>query len=163
MDQNTTSKIRKIAFIQASWHADIVGQSRAGFVDEIARGEFRDARIEIFTVPGVFEIPLLAKRVANLAQYDAIIGAGFVVDGGIYRHEFVASSVINALMQVQLETDVPILCVVLVPHNFHENKEHHQFYFDHMQGKGREAARACAELFCNSLNETPDADNSILA
>jgi 6,7-dimethyl-8-ribityllumazine synthase len=72
------------------------------------------------------------------------VAAGFVVDGGIYRHEFVASSVIDALMRVQLETEVPVISVVLTPQAFHEHDTHRQFFTKHFVAKGEEAARACA-------------------
>ena len=71
------------------------------------------------------------------------IGCGLVVDGGIYRHEFVADAVISGLMRVQLDTDVPVLSVVLTPHEFHEHEVHRQFFFDHLLTKGTEAAQAC--------------------
>jgi 6,7-dimethyl-8-ribityllumazine synthase len=67
-----------------------------------------------------------------------------VVDGGIYRHEFVAEAVITGLMQVQLETGVPVISAVLTPHHFHEHETHRKFFFDHLETKGAEAARACA-------------------
>ena len=71
------------------------------------------------------------------------MAAGFVVDGGIYRHEFVAETVIRALMQVQLSTETPVFSVVLTPHHFHEHEVHRQFYHGHFRTKGAEAARAC--------------------
>jgi 6,7-dimethyl-8-ribityllumazine synthase len=73
-----------------------------------------------------------------------VVAAGFVVDGGIYRHEFVASSVIDALMRVQLETEVPVISVVLRPQRFHEHDEHRKFFREHFVAKGEEAAQACA-------------------
>ena len=66
------------------------------------------------------------------------------MDGGIYRHDFVAQSVISALMQVQLETEVPVFSAVLTPHHFHSHEEHHQYFHAHFVIKGQEAARACA-------------------
>ena len=101
-------------------------------------------QVDLFEVPGAFEIPLLAKRLANSGDYLAVVAAGLVVDGGIYRHEFVAQSVINGLMQVQLELDIPIFTAVLTPHHFHAGEEHHQFFSEHFTLKGAEAAQACA-------------------
>jgi len=66
-----------------------------------------------------------------------------VVDGGIYRHDFVAETVVAALMQAQMETDVPVLSAVLTPHHFHESEEHKRFFMAHFKVKGREAAEAC--------------------
>ena len=68
-----------------------------------------------------------------------------MVDGGIYRHEFVAQSVVSGLMQVQLETEVPVFSVSLTPHHFHAGSEHHTFFYEHFVHKGQEAARTCAD------------------
>ncbi|WP_341523160.1 6,7-dimethyl-8-ribityllumazine synthase [Pseudomonas sp. G.S.17] len=142
----------RIAFIQACWHKDIVDQSRIGFVAEMATHGYTEADIDFFEVGGAFEIPLHAKLLANSGRYAGIVAAGLVVDGGLYRHEFVAQSVISALMQVQLETQVPVFSVVLTPHNFHAGDEHQNFFFNHFVVKGKEAAQTCAD----TLNKLRD-------
>lgn len=144
----TTQKAR-IAFIQASWHKDIVDRCRDSFLAEIAKHGIAADRIDVIAVPGAYEIPLQAKLLAKTGRYAAIIGAGLVVDGGIYRHEFVAHAVISGMMQVQLETEVPVLSAVLTPHHFHDGAEHHRFFFDHFVVKGAEVARACAATLAN--------------
>ncbi|MBL4806021.1 MAG: 6,7-dimethyl-8-ribityllumazine synthase [Rhodobacteraceae bacterium] len=126
----------KIAFIKARWHADIVDQAHAGFMEN-AEGW----QVDAYDVPGAFEAPLLAKRLAKQG-YDAVVIAALVVDGGIYRHDFVAAAVVNGIMQVQLETDVPMFSVSLTPHQFHSNAEHLEFYSAHFVKKGAEAADA---------------------
>ena len=83
------------------------------------------------------------KLTSGLGRYAAVVAAGFVVDGGIYRHEFVAQAVIDGLMSVQLETEVPVLSMVLTPQRFHEHDEHVAFFTGHMAKKGVEAAIAC--------------------
>ena len=133
----------KIAFIQARWHAQIVDQCREAFLEEIARLSGGAVTVEVFDVPGAFEIPLQARSLARSGRYGAIVGAAFVVDGGIYRHDFVAETVVAALMQAQMETDVPVLSAVLTPHHFHESEEHRRFFREHFKVKGREAAEAC--------------------
>ena len=80
---------------------------------------------------------------ANSGHYTAIAASGLVVDGGIYRHDFVAQTVCNALMQVQLETLVPVLTAVLTPHHFHEHAEHIDYFSQHFIKKGQELAIAC--------------------
>jgi len=134
----------KIAFIRASWHKDIVDQARIGFLDEIKTHGIGEENIEVFDVPGAYEIPLLAKRLAKSGNYDVIIATALVVDGGIYAHQFVASAVVSAMMQVQLEVDVPILSVVLTPQQFDDSAQRQKFFFDHFVTKGKEAAQACA-------------------
>lgn len=133
----------RIAFIQSSWHKDIVDRCRDSFAGAMEDHGVDRQAIDFFEVPGAFEIPLLAKRLAKSGRYRAVVASGFVVNGGIYRHDFVADAVISGLMQVQLETDVPVLSAVLTPHHFHEHEEHRLFFTDHFQVKGREVAAAC--------------------
>lgn len=133
----------RIAFIQACWHRDIVDRCRHSFVAELKRLGTPETLVDIFEVPGSFEIPLQAKLLAKSGRHAAIVAAGFVVDGGIYRHEFVADAVIAALMRVQLETEVPIISAVLTPQRFHEHQEHQRFFHEHFRVKGAEAAAAC--------------------
>ena len=132
-----------IAFIKARWHGEIVDRCEEGFLDELRRRGWQAGMVDTFAVPGSLEIPLLARQLALRGGHAAIVASGFVVDGGIYRHDFVASTVIDALMRVQLETDVPVLSAVLTPHNFHEHAPHQAFFADHFVTKGREAAEAC--------------------
>ncbi|NBF02722.1 6,7-dimethyl-8-ribityllumazine synthase [Pseudomonas sp. Fl5BN2] len=135
----------RVAFIQACWHKEIVDQSRQGFVTEMLAQGYQESDIDFFEVGGAFEIPLHAKLLAKSGRYTGIVAAGLVVDGGIYRHEFVAQSVISGLMQVQLETEVPVFSVVLTPHHFHAGDEHQKFFFEHFVHKGQEAAKTCAD------------------
>ena len=127
----------RFAFIKAKWHADITDQALAGFQEFIPN-------IAVFDVPGAFEMPLLAKRLA--ADYDAIACAALVVDGGIYRHDFVADAVVKGLLDVGLQTDTPILSICLTPHHFHETAHHTAIYRDHFKIKGREAAEAALAI-----------------
>jgi len=134
---------QRIAFIQAGWHRDIVDQCRLGFVAEMAALGHAAEDIDFYEVAGAFEIPLHAKMLATAGRHAAIVAAGLVVDGGIYRHEFVAQAVISGLMEVQLATGVPVLSAVLTPHHFHSGEEHVAFFTRHFLVKGAEAARAC--------------------
>jgi len=135
----------RVAFVQSCWHREIVDQCRDAFLTEIGGRGVGAERVDLFEVTGAFEIPLHAKRLAESGRYDAVVAAGLVVDGGIYRHEFVAEAVIDGLMRVQLDTDVPVFSAVLTPHHFHEHAEHERFFHDHFEVKGREVARACAD------------------
>ena len=98
--------------------------------------------VDVYTVPGAFELPLMAQELAQTGRYAAIACAAFVVDGGIYRHDFVAQSVVDGLMRVGLDTSVPILSVSLTPHQYQETDHHNAIYRAHFIEKGREAARA---------------------
>jgi len=140
-----TAESVQIAFVQSLWHSDIVDRGREAFTAEIATLGVGFEQIDFFRVPGAFEIPLHARRLAISGRYAAVVGAGLVIDGGIYRHEFVAEAVINGLMRVQLDTNVPVISVVLTPHHFHEHDTHTEFFAEHFALKGAEAARACMQ------------------
>jgi 6,7-dimethyl-8-ribityllumazine synthase len=133
----------RIAFIQSCWHKDIVDQCRQAFEAAMHENDGTTYELKFFEVPGAFEIPLKTKRLAASGRFAAVVAAGLVVDGGIYRHEFVADAVISGLMQVQLDTNVPVLSAVLTPHHFHEHGDHHDFFMAHFRQKGREVATAC--------------------
>lgn len=135
------TKTLTIAFIKARWHSDIVDQALKGFeADMAATG--RAMEITAYDVPGAFEMPLLAKKLGQTGRFDAIVAAALVVDGGIYRHDFVAQAVVSGLMQAQMETGVPTFSVSLTPHHFQPTAEHIGFFSDHFVKKGAEAAHA---------------------
>jgi len=144
-DRASPGRPPRIAVISASWHREIVEQARDALVAELGRSP-APPRIDHFDVPGAFEIPLLAKRLALAGRHDAIVACALVVNGGIYRHEFVAGAVIDGLMQVQLDTGIPVFSAVLTPRDFHEHEEHRRFFHAHFVTKGTEVARACLAM-----------------
>ncbi|MDO6523078.1 6,7-dimethyl-8-ribityllumazine synthase [Shimia thalassica] len=127
----------RFAFIKAQWHADIVDRALDGFCDTIPANQ-----VDVFDVPGAFEMPLLARDLAATGKYDAVVCAAFVVDGGIYRHDFVAQAVVDGLMRAGLDTGVPVLSVSLTPHQYQETDHHNEIYRTHFVEKGKEAANA---------------------
>jgi 6,7-dimethyl-8-ribityllumazine synthase len=131
----------RYAFVKANWHSDIVDQSLAGFQELIPATD-----IDVYDVPGAFEMPLMAQKLAETGRYDAVICAALVVDGGIYRHDFVAAAVVDGLMQAGMKTGVPVLSVSLTPHHFQETDHHMAIYSDHFVTKGREAASAALAI-----------------
>jgi 6,7-dimethyl-8-ribityllumazine synthase len=127
----------RFAFVKAQWHADIVDRAFDGFTEKIPA-----AQVDVIDVPGAFEMPLMARDLAASGRYAAVICAAFVVDGGIYRHDFVAQAVVDGLMRAGLETGVPILSVSLTPHHYQETDHHSAIFREHFVAKGREAAEA---------------------
>jgi len=140
---------KRIAVIEACWHREIVGNARDAFVEAMLGRGLAAADIEHFAVPGSLEIPLQAQRLAKTGRYAVIVCVGLIVDGGIYRHDFVARTVLDGMMRVQLDTEVPVLSVVLTPHHFHEHADHHDFFARHFRIKGVEAGDACAMVLDN--------------
>lgn len=127
----------RYAFIKANWHGEIVTRALDGFCERIPR-----AQVDVFDVPGAFEMPLLARDLAASGRYAAVAAAALVVDGGIYRHDFVAQAVVDGLMRAGLDAGVPVLSVSLTPHQFQETEHHVAIYARHFVQKGREAAEA---------------------
>ena len=144
----------RVAIVSSRWHRDIVANATAAIRTELGRTSDPPRVVDQYEVPGAFEIPLHAKRLAASGAYDAIIACGLVVNGGIYRHEFVASAVIDALMRVQLDHDTPVFSAVLTPRDFHEHQEHLEFFASHFIKKGTEVAHACVETL-QSLSRLP--------
>jgi 6,7-dimethyl-8-ribityllumazine synthase len=138
--------LKPIAYVQASWHTDITEHCKTAFMAELAKDGYGADDIEFFSAPGSLEIPLLAKKLAKTGRYAAVCASGLVVNGGIYRHEFVAQAVLQGIVQTSLETEVPVLSAVLTPHHFHEHAVHEEFFKNHMRTKGKELAEACVSI-----------------
>ncbi len=131
----------RYAFVKAGWHAEIVNSALDGFCELIPA-----ECVDVYDVPGAFELPLLSRDLAATGRYAAVVAAAFVVDGGIYRHEFVAQAVVSGLMRAAMDTGVPVLSVSLTPHEFRETAHFTRIYRTHFMEKGREAARAAAMM-----------------
>jgi 6,7-dimethyl-8-ribityllumazine synthase len=133
------AKPQRIAFVQSAWHRDVIEECRLAFLAEIEQRGIEPARIDLFEVPGSFEIPLHAQILAKTRRYTAIVAAGLVIDD-----EYVAETVIKALMEVQLRTEVPVFSAVVTPQQFHETAAHFDFFRKHFATRGIEVAEACA-------------------
>src|SRR6202047_1446905 len=133
------AKPQRVAFVQSAWHREVIEECRLAFLAEIEARNIARAHIDLFEVPGSFEIPLHAQLLAKTRRYTAIVAAGLVVDD-----EYIAETVIRALMDVQLRTEVPIFSAVLTPQQFHETAAHFEFFRKHFATKGVEVAEACA-------------------
>ncbi len=131
----------RFAFVKAGWHADIVDRALEGFCEIIPA-----AQVDVFDVPGAFELPLMARDLAATGRYAAVAAAAFVVDGGIYRHDFVARTVVEGLMRAGLDSGVPVLSVSLTPHHYQETAHHNAIFRAHFVEKGREAAQAALQV-----------------
>ena len=138
--------LKPIAYVQASWHSHIIEHCKTAFLDELTKHGYGPGDVEFFSAPGSLEIPLIAKKLAKTGRYAAVCASGLVVNGGIYRHDFVAQAVLQGIVQTSLETEVPVLSAVLTPHHFHEHSVHEEFFKEHMVTKGRELAEACVAI-----------------
>lgn len=139
----------RIGFVQASWHDNIVGRLQDSFTQRINELLEEPPQIDVWNVPGSLEIPMQISLLHEHGDYDIFVAAGLIVNGGIYRHEFVADNVLRSVMDLQMSKHVPIIYAVLTPHNFHgsyseaEGSPHEAFLLEHFVVKGIEAANAC--------------------
>lgn len=137
---------QKIAIIKAGWHTEMVDSAEKSFRAAMEKAGFPKTSIDTFEMPGSLEIPLAGKKLLE-SGYDIAVGIGFIVNGGIYRHEFVAQAVVDGIVNASLQTGKPFLSVALTPITFTEGNPHHEkFFVDHMVIKGQEAAEACLSM-----------------
>ncbi|HLI99617.1 MAG TPA: 6,7-dimethyl-8-ribityllumazine synthase [Bradyrhizobium sp.] len=139
-DHPRFAKPQRVAFVQSAWHRDVVAECREAFLAEIEARHIARASIDLFEVPGSFEIPLHVQLLAKTRRYTAIVAAGLVVDD-----EYVAETVIRALMEVQLHTEIPVFSAVVTPRQFGETAAPVDFFRAHFASKGSEVAKACAD------------------
>ena len=138
---------KSIALISAQWHEALVQIATQSCVQTLTQRGMGTGTIDQFTVPGSLEIPLFAQKAIQTNKYQAVIAFGWVVDGGIYRHDFVAHAILQGLMRVQLDTGVPVFSCILTPQVFHDHQEHRDFFSQHLVSKGEEVASSCLKFF----------------
>src|SRR3984885_1445824 len=132
------TKPQRVAFVQSAWHREVIEECRSAFLDEIEARNIARAHIDVFEVPGAFEIPLHVQLLAKTRRYTGIVAAGLVVDD-----EYIAETVIKALMDVQLRTEIPVFSAVVTPQQFRETADA-EFLRQHFAVKGAGVAEACA-------------------
>lgn len=133
----------KFALIVARFNHFITENLLQGAVDALVRsGADKDA-IEVFRVPGAFEIPLVAKRLADKAQYDAIICLAALIRGETPHFDFIASEVTKGVAQVSLESGLPVSYGIITADNTEQAVERAG---NKMGNKGFQAAQSALEL-----------------
>jgi len=100
-------------------------------------------RIEVFSAPGAFEIPLLAKKIAKTDRFAGVICLGTVIKGDTAHFEFISLGAAVGMMQASLETEVPISFGVLTTYTEEQAQVRSQ---KDEHNKGKEAASACYQL-----------------
>ena len=99
----------RFGIIVSRFNEFISGKLLSGALDTLRRHGAQDEQMEIYWVPGAFEIPLLAKKLAAGGRFDAVICLGAVIRGGTPHFEYVASEVAKGIAMVGLETQVPVM------------------------------------------------------
>ncbi len=103
----------KVGIVAARFNEFIVSKLVSGAQDALVRHGVADEDIALAWVPGAFEIPLAAKRMAQSGEYDAVIALGAVIRGATSHYDFVCSEVSKGIANVTLSSDVPVMFGVL--------------------------------------------------
>lgn len=103
----------KFAILVARFNSYIVESLLDGAIDTLERHGVSESDIEVIRVPGAFEMPIAAQRIAKQNKYSAIIALGAVIRGGTPHFEYVAGECVKGLSQVSLNADIPVAFGVL--------------------------------------------------
>ena len=110
----------KIAIVSGRFNEFITSKLVGGALDVLKRNDVSEESIDIAWVPGAFEIPLIAKKLANTQKYDAIITLGAVIKGSTPHFDYVCAEVSKGVAQISLQSELPVIFGVLTTNNIEE-------------------------------------------
>lgn len=114
------SEGKKYGIAVSRFNEFISGKLLSGALDALRRHGVNDDEIDIAWVPGAFEIPLAAKKMANTGKYDAIICLGAVIKGSTDHYEYVSNEVTKGIASVSLSTEIPVIFGVLTTNDIEQ-------------------------------------------
>ena len=107
----------KVGIVAARFNEFIVGKLVAGAQDALVRHDVKEEDIDLAWVPGAFEIPLIASKMAKSGKYDAVIALGAVIRGSTTHYDYVCSEVSKGIANVSLNSDIPVMFGVITTEN----------------------------------------------
>ena len=110
----------KIGIIVARFNDFITGKLLDGAMDGLKRHEVPEENIDVAYVPGAFEIPLIAKKMAKSGKYDAVIALGAVIRGSTTHYDYVCSEVSKGIANVSLDAEIPVMFGVITTENIEQ-------------------------------------------
>ncbi len=117
---NLVSRGIRVGIIVARFNEFIGSKLLSGAMDGLLRHEVKEEDIEIAWVPGAFEIPLIASKMAKSGKYDAVICLGAVIRGATTHYDYVCSEVSKGIANVSLNSDIPIMFGILTTENIEQ-------------------------------------------
>lgn len=114
------SKDIKVGIIAARFNEFITSKLLGGAVDGLMRHDVKENDIEVAWVPGAFEIPLIASKMAKSGKYDAVICLGAVIRGSTTHYDYVCSEVSKGIANVSLNSAIPVMFGVLTTENIEQ-------------------------------------------
>lgn len=140
---NLVSEKKKYAIIVARFNEFITSKLLEGSMDGLLRHGVEEDEIEVYWVPGAFEIPFLAKKLASSEKYDAVICLGSVIRGATSHYDYVCAEVSKGIASVGLETGIPVIFGVITTENIEQAIERAG---SKSGNKGYEAAVSAIEM-----------------
>jgi 6,7-dimethyl-8-ribityllumazine synthase len=113
IEGNFSASKGKYALLVSRWNSFVVESLKDGALDTLRRHGIKDENITIYYAPGAFEFPLIAQKIADKKQFDAIIALGAVIRGGTPHFDYVAGECTKGLAQVSLSAGIPVSFGVL--------------------------------------------------
>ncbi|MCI8317068.1 MAG: 6,7-dimethyl-8-ribityllumazine synthase [Lachnospiraceae bacterium] len=110
----------KVGIVAARFNEFITSKLLSGAIDGLVRHEVAEEDIDVAWVPGAFEIPLIASKMAKSKKYDAVICLGAVIRGSTSHYDYVCSEVSKGIAAVSLAADIPVMFGVLTTENIEQ-------------------------------------------
>ena len=120
LEGKVVAKEIKVGIVAARFNEFIVSKLVAGARDGLLRHDVKDEDIDLAWVPGAFEIPLIASKMAKSGKYDAVICLGAVIRGATSHYDYVCSEVSKGIASVSLSSDIPVMFGVLTTYNIEQ-------------------------------------------
>ena len=120
IEGNLIPKEVKIGIVVSRFNDFITGKLLDGALDGLRRHEVPEDNIDVAYVPGAFEIPLVAKKMAKSGKYDAVIALGAVIRGSTTHYDYVCSEVSKGIANVSLDTEIPVMFGVITTENIEQ-------------------------------------------
>lgn len=117
---NLVSENIRVGIVAARFNEFIVSKLLGGTIDGLKRHNVREEDMEVAWVPGAFEIPLIASKMAKSGKYDAVICLGAVIRGATTHYDYVCSEVSKGVASVALASDIPVMFGVLTTENIEQ-------------------------------------------
>ena len=139
----------KVGIVVARFNEFITSKLLGGAIDGLKRENVKEENIEVAWVPGAFEIPLIAKKMADSKKYDAIICLGAVIRGATSHYDYVCAEVSKGVAQVSMNAGIPVMFGVLTTDTIEQAVERAG---TKAGNKGFECAQGAIEMV-NLINE----------
>ena len=143
IEGDLTIRNKKFALVAGRFNSFVVEHLINGAKEALLKHGADETDIELFYVPGAFEIPLALKKTAKTGRYDAIVALGAVIRGGTPHFEYVAGECVKGISQVSLDSEIPIAFGVLTVDTVEQAIERSSA---NSENKGAEAAESVIRM-----------------